>query len=167
MTISQDERFLFLGTKLGYVTVFDLHEYEMVTDRLIKLSASITAMAYDAKREHLLIGSEDGAISQFYVFDGLTEMKQSLVERKMGRIDELAKENPMLSFTDIYKKAIQFWEISLDKARTAFENGNKEKGFGEEIIKFYNGMVQFVRKYYANFYEKFGNKMVFVESFGL
>ncbi len=155
MVLSKDEKFLFLGTKLGYIVVFDMESEEIISDRLIKVSSSITALCYDGEKDHLIVGSEDGYISQYYIYDGIMEMKRFLVEKKLAALEELVQKNPLLLYTDIYEKALAFWDASLKKARIAFENGDKEKAL--EILQPFreipskNAMIQRLVRDYEDF----------------
>ena len=52
---SKNDAFLFVGTKLGYVLLYDLNTYELLAPRYIKIASSITAMAFDEEKKSAYI----------------------------------------------------------------------------------------------------------------
>jgi WD40 repeat protein len=50
VTIDSDDRFLFLGTQLGYILVYDSQTYEQLSEKYIKLDSSITSLCFDKEK---------------------------------------------------------------------------------------------------------------------
>ena len=53
-------KFLFFGTKLGYLIVYDVEGYELIDRSYLKLSSAITSLYFDEDGDFLYIGSEGG-----------------------------------------------------------------------------------------------------------
>jgi len=127
MTTSKDDKFLFLGTTLGYVLVYDLTTYELLAPRYIKISSSITAMEFDEDNDMLLLGTEDGSIFMYDIYEGEDTLKEMLQNKQFSSIQKEADKNPILEYTEIYKLANSLWDTILQKAKIALQSGNKEK----------------------------------------
>ena len=127
ITISADEKFLFLGTVLGYVLLYDLHTFELLSHNYIKIASSITAMGFDAEKNHLILGTQDGYLISYDIYEGQESIKELLVKKEFEEIQKSADKNPVLAYTNIYDLASNFWEKTLQKAKMALENGDKNK----------------------------------------
>ena len=127
ITTSKDDKFLFLGTALGYVLVYDLDTYELLSPRYIKISSPITAMEFDEETNMLLLGTEDGSIFMYDIYEGESTLKELLKNKQFSIIQKEADKNPILAYTDIYNLANNFWDTTLEKAKIALQSGNKEK----------------------------------------
>ena len=127
ITISTDERFLFIGTALGYVLVYDLESFELITNKFIKISSPITAMEFDGEANHLLLGTEDGFLIAYDIFVGLETIKECLRTKQLDNIQKEVEKNPLLKYTNVYDLVSNLWEKTFEKARLALEAGQKEK----------------------------------------
>ncbi len=158
LTISKNDQFLFLGTKLGYVLVYDLTTYELLSERFIKINSPITAMTYDDEKDHLILGTEDGFLMYYNIYENEEKLKELLMQKNIDAIEEEVKKNPILRYTHIYELVSNLWENTLKKAKIALQNHQKEKAqlmlksFKEIPSK--NRIIQKLMKDYAE-YDKF------------
>ncbi|MBN2815955.1 MAG: hypothetical protein JXQ67_04680 [Campylobacterales bacterium] len=127
MCISGDEKFLFLGTALGYVLVYNLHTYELLSPKYIKITSPITAMEFDDESHHLLLGTEDGFLIAYDIYEGEDKLKELLVQKEFEAIQNSTEYNPILAYTAIYDLVANLWEKTLEKAVVALQNGDKNK----------------------------------------
>lgn len=127
ITLSGDEQFLFVGTKLGYVLVYDLYTYKLLSPKYIKLKSSITAMAFDTKKNALILGCEDGELYLFDIYEGLKDIKAFLLQKEFDLIENAIAENPLLAYTKVYETLDTFWQKSLQRAKAALESGDAKK----------------------------------------
>ncbi len=127
IVISQDEQFAFLGTQLGYVLVYDLHTYELLSPKYIKITSPITAMEFDGENNHLIIGTEDGFLMYYNIYEGEQRLAELLKNKEFEAIQNAANENPILAYTKIYKLVLNLWDNTLAKAKIALQNGAKNK----------------------------------------
>lgn len=158
LTISSDEKFLFIGTALGYILVYDLETYTLLSSKYIKLSSAITAMAFDAENNHLLVGTHNGNVLIFDIYQGEEELKELLLKKDFQSIQEATKENPILEYTQVYGTVLALWEKTFQKAKVALENGDQERALALLVhfkhIPSKNSIIQKTIKDYADF-EKF------------
>ena len=158
LTISKDDTFLFLGTKLGYVLVYDLTTYELLSKRFIKINSPITVMFYDDESDHLILGTQDGFLMYYYIYENEDKLKKLLMQKNIDAIEEEVKNNPLLRYTDIYSLVSNLWENTLKKAKIALQNHQKEKAMlmlkSFKDIPSKNKIIQKLLKDYAE-YDKF------------
>jgi len=127
LTMDEEEKFLFLGTKLGYIIVFDLNTYEMISQKYIKITSPITTLEFDSKNNYLILGTEDGFVICYDIYEGVDALKSLLKEKKLDLIQKIVNLNPLLEYTQIYNVLSHFWEQSLEKATLALQNGDNKR----------------------------------------
>jgi len=122
-----EEEFLFLGTQLGYILVYDLQTYTLISAKYIKMNSPITQLAFDDENDILIIGTEDGFIISYDIFEGESQLQSFLKERKFTLVQKIVDINPLLEYTEVYSILTNFWENSLTKAKLALQKGEREK----------------------------------------
>lgn len=127
IVISDDEQFVFFGTALGYVLVYDLNTYEAISTRYIKTASPITAMEFDGKNNHLILGTEDGFLIYYDIFEGLDKIKKLLQNKQFDQIQAEIDNNPLLKYTAVYDLISNLWEKTLEKAKIALEANDRKK----------------------------------------
>ena len=123
---SKNDAFLFVGTKLGYVLLYDLNTYELLAPRYIKIASSITAMAFDEEKNLLILGSEDGFIFTYDIYEGEDIVGEYLKRKEFDSIYIKVSENPVLKTSKIFKFVNDFWESRLKKAKIALQKQDKK-----------------------------------------
>ncbi|MDA7816689.1 hypothetical protein N9A28_00690 [Sulfurimonas sp.] len=113
---SSDGHFLFIGTKLGYVIVFDLNSYELVDKRYVKLNSPITAMNFDEGTNSLIVATQLGEILFYEIYSGQERIIKLIKEKKYTDVEEYVSLNPLLKYTDSYKTITQVWDTTVLKA---------------------------------------------------
>ncbi|MEA2100286.1 MAG: hypothetical protein U9P72_09175 [Campylobacterota bacterium] len=124
---AKDDRFLFVGTELGYVLVYDLETYELIDDKYIKLNSTISSMIFDEDTKELIIGTSDGELFFYDTEDGVEKLKELLEERDFDTLEFYMKINPLLVYTDIYEFISNLWDQTLEKAQLCLENNDRKK----------------------------------------
>ncbi len=124
---SKNDKFLFIGTELGYIFVYDLKTYEMLSEKYIKLHSSITALEFDNTQEQLIVGTQDGEINFYNIYEGESELQELLKQKNFEGIQEKLDNNPLLEYTKIYNLITNLWDAALKKAILSLEKGNKDK----------------------------------------
>ncbi|HIP02241.1 MAG TPA: hypothetical protein EYG75_01870, partial [Campylobacterales bacterium] len=125
--IGGDEQFLFLGTKLGYILLYDLQTYELISGRYIKMVSPITALEFDAELNYLIVGTDDGFLIQYDIYQGKETLKELLERKNFTEIQKLAEYNPVLTYTKVYKRISNLWETTLKQVKIALQNGDKNR----------------------------------------
>ncbi len=126
LTLSEDHRFLFVGTKLGYVSLYDLERYELLKQRYIKISESITSLGFIAKNYHLAVGTLEGNVMLYSLF-GENEQLNALVQnRAYKELYRMVEENPIIAYSQSYKAVETIWEKTVLQAKKFMEKGEKK-----------------------------------------
>ena len=126
VTTSSDDEFLFIGTELGYIIVYDLNSYEILSNKYIKLHSTITALEFDKQKQHLIIGTQEGDILFYDIYQGEEKLHNYLKLKDFEAIQKEVEQNPILKYTKIYNLVSNLWETTLKKAKIALENDDKK-----------------------------------------
>lgn len=121
-----DDKFLFLGTQLGYVLLYELDKYEQLSRKYIKIKSAVVSMEYDKELNQLLVGSEDGELLFYDIYAGEAKIKELLSQKRFDQVETTAQENPVLLYTETYALLATLWEKTLIKAKHALEQNDKE-----------------------------------------
>lgn len=140
LCISSDKRFVFVGTKLGYIGLYDMQSMELVKQRYLKESEEITSLAFIENGYRLAVGTIEGNI-RFYPLFGDQEYYIELLKTRQYKIFYQALEdNPILMYSKPYELVEKVWEEVLSKARLFLEKGEKQKA--KELFGLFDGVVQ-------------------------
>ncbi len=126
VTTSADDEFLFIGTELGYIIVYDLNNYEILSNKYIKLHSTITALEFDKQKQHLIIGTQEGDILFYDIYQGEEKLHDFLKLKDFEGIQKEVEKNPILKYTKIYNLVSNLWETTLQKAKIALENNDRQ-----------------------------------------
>jgi len=126
ISVGLDEKILFLGTKLGYVLLYNLETYEQISRSYIKITSPITSLLFDNENNYLIIGTEDGFLMYYDVFEGKKELQEHLRAKDFTSFHKVVDANPLLVYTRVYDLLTNFWENSLKKAKELLQTGEKE-----------------------------------------
>ena len=155
---STDDQFLFVGTALGYILLYDLETYELLSRKYIKLNTAITALEYNKSNNNLIIGTEDGDLLFFDIYQGEDKIKELFKNKKFEEIQKESDINPVLSYTRVFDLVTNMWEKTLEKAKICLQNGDRK--MAESLLNNFkhiparNSMIQKVLAEYVD-YEKF------------
>jgi len=122
-----DNKFLFLGTTLGYVLVYELQNYELLSKKYIKLNAAITSMTFDKTKQELILGTNDGEIIFYDIYEGEKELKILLEKKQLDNIESIVAKNPLLKYTQIYEYVAILWDKTFQKAKIYLQNNERDK----------------------------------------
>jgi len=120
--ISKKANLLFMATELGYVLLYELNNYTQLTSKYLKVSSMITALVFDDNTNSLVIGTEDGFISSYDIYEGVDTMKELLKTKNFEAIHLEVEKNPVLQYTQVYDLVLNFWNNTLEKAKLALQN---------------------------------------------
>ena len=126
ITTSANGEFLFLATQLGYILVYELERYKILSKKYIKLKSTITALEFDKNRDELIIGTQDGDLLFYSIYEGEAYIRELLQHKKYEEIQLYVNQNPLLAYTKIYQLVINLWETTLKKAKQSLEVGDKQ-----------------------------------------
>lgn len=124
--LANDDKFLFIGTELGYVLVYDMDSYEMLSRSYIKIHSSITSMEFDSESNNLILSCQNGDILFYNIYEGEHHLQELLKNQKYDTIQSYIDENPLLAYTKIYNVISNLWENTLKKAKQCLQKGDKK-----------------------------------------
>lgn len=127
VTTSIDDKFLFLGTKLGYIILYDADTYELLSSKYIKIASPITNITFDNDNNHLVIGTDDGLIMFYDIYEEINMIKTMLKNKQFAEIYKAGEINPILVYTDVFRVMSDFWDVTLKKAKLALQENNQKK----------------------------------------
>ncbi|MDQ1337607.1 MAG: hypothetical protein QG617_574 [Campylobacterota bacterium] len=125
ITLGYDDTLLFLGTKLGYILIYDLNTYEMISRRYIKLESAITALNFNEATHELIVGTDNGDLYFYYIFHNEKRFGELLKEKKYALVVSCVEENPLLKYTKASKVFDAIWEKTVERAKELLENSDK------------------------------------------
>lgn len=160
IAVSGDERFLFLGSELGHIMVYDLENYELMARSFLKFSSTVTALMFDDENNNLIVSTDGGELSYYNVFEGEADLKPLLQSKKYADMYKKVDENPFLAYTSTFKLVDEIWDKTLHKVKKLLEKSQKEKAVALlehfKSIPSKNSYIQILVKNYAEF-DKFVN----------
>jgi len=156
--VDSQEKFMFATTKNKNIFLYDLNNYEMVTDNFIKTTSTITSIEFLPNLHYLIVGTEDGIL---YIYDILSDEKEldEFIETKQYTdAYELISKNPLLKDSISYNHLESIWENTIAKAQMLLEKGQKD--VVKQILKPFMGIPakrMFIQSLFKDFveYEKF------------
>lgn len=162
ITTDGEGNLLFLGTKLGYVLVYDMNTYELIDRRFIKLNSTITSLSFNAKNNNLIVGTSAGDLYLYDIYYGQEYIKELLLDKKYKEVEEFVKEKQLLKYTAPYQSVVALWEKTLKVATVFLAKNEKDKAlqvFGSFLS--IPSKKQFIDKLFVDF-EEFDKFIMFV-----
>ena len=123
---SSDDKFLFLGTKLGYILVYNLDNYKLVSRKYMKLSTAITSLGFDDASQQLIVGGENGDVLFYPLYKDEVYVEKLVQKRNFEEIGKFIDDNPLLGYTPAYAHIEEVWEKTVAKAKLYLQSGDKE-----------------------------------------
>ncbi|MEO1954139.1 MAG: hypothetical protein ABGW74_05495 [Campylobacterales bacterium] len=127
MIVSRDGLFLFLGTQLGHIIVYELKEYKQLSRSYIKHKSAVSSLEFDDKESLLIVGYEDGDVIFYDIYEGKKRLRMLLRLNKYDEAYKLSDYNPLLSYTEEFKYIFDMWDRTFEKAKYFLQRGEKNK----------------------------------------
>ena len=127
IAVGSEDKFLFLGTMLGYVLVYELENYELLNKKYIKLNAAITSMIFDETKQELILGTRDGEVIFYNIYEGEKELKKLLEKKQLDSIESIVAQNPLLKYTEIYTYVATLWDKTFHRAKVYLQDNDRDK----------------------------------------
>jgi len=125
--VTSCEKFLFLGSDLGFILVYDLEDFKQVSRSFIKLSSSITSLEFDSSNNTLILGSEDGELYINYIYDGDEHLESLIENEEYELVEKFIEENPLLRHTKAYVVFNTIWEKTILKASELLQSAQRDE----------------------------------------
>ncbi len=160
IAISSDDRFVFIGTKLGYVGLYDTETMEQISHKYIKLTGSITSLATLENPFRLAVGTIDGFIYIYNLFGDEAHLTEALKNQYYKEIYSELDKNPMLYYSKIYEALEYIWDRTIARAERLLQRNRikdaqaafapffdvpKKSQIINQIFKSYEKYEQFIK----------------------
>ncbi|MDD3476479.1 MAG: hypothetical protein PHI38_06395 [Sulfurimonas sp.] len=158
IVIGYKNNFIFFGTKLGYVLVYDLNSYKLISRRYIKFDHAITALNFNEETNELIVATENGELLFYNIFQDEESLNKLIEDKKYDLMLAYIEKNPILKYTKASMAFDALWEKTIKDAKELLENSDKVGA-----IKLFDGFSsipskrQFAQKLIEEFleYDKF------------
>ncbi len=125
ITVSHDFKFLFVSTKLGYVALYDLETYELLTQKYLKSKEMITALGFIEDDFRLAVGTADGNVDIYSLFGNQDAYLEMIKTQEYKSFYEAVDDNPILTYSQSYFAVERLWEATLTKAKALLSSSQK------------------------------------------
>ncbi len=126
MILSADKKFLFVGTKLGYVSLYDTSSYEQLKQRYMKIPESITSLGFIKQGYRLAIGTVDGNVNIYSLLGDEHYYKELAANRAYKAFYEAIEENPIIAYSETYEAVEKIWDKTIMQAKKFMEKGDEK-----------------------------------------
>ncbi len=123
MVCDEKEEFLFVVTKSKNVYLYDIKNYELISDKFIKLSELPSSMEYIYETNRLWIGTLTGSVYIFDIFKDEDLFEHTIEKNDYSKAYELIKQNPFLKRTSTFDKLEEIWNKTISTAYKLMEKG--------------------------------------------
>jgi len=124
-SVSKDERFLFIGTKLGSVELYEIENAKLLKHNYIKEDTKICSLCVLDDKSQITVGTKSGKLSFYALIPNEEHLLERLKAKEYLGIYEEAKENPLLHYSPVYIQLELIWKNSFDKASKMLEANQK------------------------------------------
>lgn len=150
--LSLDKRFAFVATRLGYVALYDLHSFELIRQRYLKIKETITSIAFIAEMFSLAIGTKEGNIHFYSLFGNESEYFELIKNKKFRDYYKLVDDNPILIHSKAYEELELLWIRHVQTAKHYLEEGEKLKA--KELLAPFSGITSkglFIQQLFSDY----------------
>ncbi len=125
MAVSHDYRFLFVGTKMGYIALYDLESYELLSQKYFKVGETVSALGFIKEGFRLAVGTIEGNVGFYPLFGDQERLSMMINRREYPKFYEEVDRNPVLMYSELYKGAERIWEATISKAKKLLAASDK------------------------------------------
>lgn len=122
-TLSADEKFLFVGTKLGYVSLYEIEKGECLKKFYLKEESKVTSLCLIEEKNQLVVGTKKGKMNFYSLFSDEKVMIEKLKAKEYAELYAAAEDNPLLYYSKVYLKLDELWHLAMNKAVQMLEAG--------------------------------------------
>ncbi len=123
----KENKFLFLGTALGYIILYDLQTYKLLSKKFIKVTSAILSLEFDNLKNQLIIGTQQGKVFFYDIYEGEEYLEELYLKKEYSFMQKQLKINPLLAYTKPFFLIETVWKKVLEKAKECLHNGNRVK----------------------------------------
>jgi hypothetical protein len=122
MTISADEKFLFLSTIKGTVILYNLTDHKIVNFNYININNAITSIITVQETGDLIVSDIKGIISFYSLSEDQKVLNKYIKAKKYQEAYRLILQNDLLKFTKEAEVLELVWKKALQTSKDMLEN---------------------------------------------
>ncbi|HIP60352.1 MAG TPA: WD40 repeat domain-containing protein [Campylobacterales bacterium] len=123
LAFTPDHKFMFASDKSGYISLYDMQNYTLISQKYIQYSQSVTRIEYMNEGNHLVVALENGELFFLSPLKEEAKIREFIEQEEYAKANELIKENPLLKYTDAYIELEAKWEETFNRALLYAESG--------------------------------------------
>lgn len=120
-----DNIFIFIATKLGYIMVYDMQTYKLISHNYIKVEAKIDALCFDTIKKNLYLGCNNSKVYVEDIYKHKDEIAPLMQNLEYAQVYKITQKNLLLGYTKEYQQLELLWQKSIQKAREFLEKLDK------------------------------------------
>lgn len=158
VTTGYNNNFIFFGTRLGYILVYDINKYKLISRRYIKFDRLVSALAFNETTNELVVATEDGELLVYNIFQGEDEFIEIIKEKRYSAMLSYIEKNPLLKYTKVSIAFDALWAKTIKNAKEFLQNSDKASAI--KLFESFNSIPskrQFAQKLIEEYseYDKF------------
>lgn len=123
----ENEEFMFVITKDKNVYLYDLKNYELISEKFIKINELPSSISYVAENSTLWIGTLGGSVYIFDIYEDNKKLSNAILKKDYAQAYEIVKQNPFLIRTEDYQSLEKTWEKTITAAYKLMEQAQYDK----------------------------------------
>jgi len=133
LSVSADERFVFVGTKLGLVSLYSFENMRLLKRVFLKESSKVTSLCVLDKSNQIAVGTKSGKLSFYKLIPDEKQLISQLKNKEYLPLYKAAEDNPLLLYSPVFVKLESLWKNAFEKAGKMLEIN--QKGNAEVILE--------------------------------
>jgi len=121
LSVSEDERFLFVGTKLGSVDLYEIVTARLLKHNYIKESTKVCSLCVLDNKSEIAVGLKSGELKFYALIPNEESLLKRLKAKEYFGIYEEAEANPLLHYSPVYIQLEIIWKSVFEKANKMLE----------------------------------------------
>jgi WD40 repeat protein len=138
VSVSYDEKFLFISTIKGKVLLYDLTEHELTNEDYINHDSAITNLLTVKDSDDIIVTDKKGRVELFSVREDQVRLAGLIKVKQYRDAYLLVKQNEMLKNTKEYEVLEMVWQNILKKSEEILESGSQSTSKIETLLNPFN-----------------------------
>jgi len=161
--VTSNEDFLFLGTFLGYIIVYELKNYEQISRKYLEMNSPITMLNFNQDSDELIIATEDGTFASYDIYTGKEHLQELLNSNRYDDMEKYVSKNPFLQYSKPYLSLLVIWENTHKKIIEQLQHTKIEEA--KETFKYFKNIPSknTIMKKLLEEYAEFGKFLLMVK----
>jgi len=133
LAFTPDYKFMFASDKSGYISLYDMQNYTLISQKYLQYSQPVTRIEYINEGNYLVVALENGELFFLSPLKEEEKIREFIDKEEYAKANELVKDNPLLKYTDAYIELEAKWEETFNRALLYVESGKFDEA--KKILK--------------------------------